>query len=114
MDIEKMSKDFEDKSVDNSLQNEMEDLKREIFRLKKIIEQYDLPINEELSDVEYICLKGIENLKAAATSGYMTKDEASTLDTLHKNLRLARGQTDKKQPKSQEQSVENLLKLVEK
>ena len=96
----------------SELVKENEELKREIMKLKKTLEEYGITEQAYIDDVEYICLKGIENLKSIADAGLLDVDQSKILDTLHKNLKMARGQLEIKEPKGKRKSVGELLKIA--
>lgn len=108
-----LKESYQKDQQNQNFNNEVKALKKEIIRLKKTLEEYGADEYSVLTDVEYICIKGIEDLKILADGPGLTQDDAKVLDLLHKNLRMARGQFDKKEPKGKASSLENLLKIVE-
>lgn len=110
--IADFEKDFEEKAIVDALETRIKELEKENLSYKKTLEEYGITDLSPISDVEYICIKGIENLKGIADSGFLSKDDSIILDTLHKNLRSARGQMDKKEPKGKMASEAELLKIV--
>ena len=75
-------------------------LESENQKMKQVI--LDNELEEELeglssiSEEEYICVKGIGHLKKLFENGSFTKDDTQQLDILIKNLRMIRGQSNKK------------------
>lgn len=69
---------------------------------------------EKISDTEAICVEQIRRLKDKSTSSEFCEADAKILDLLHKNLRMARGQTVEKEnnKKTKAMTSEQLLRLV--
>ncbi len=111
--IDDMEKKFEDQLMMDDLANRIKELEKENLSYQKTLEEYGITDKSPITDVEYICIKGIGNLKAIAEAGMLSKDDSMVLDTLHKNLRMARGQMEKKEPKGKAKSVEELLRIVD-
>lgn len=104
---------FESKSHNQLLQDKIEKLEKENMELKKTLEEYGIDETSPITDVEYICIKSIESLKTLAENGVpLSESDTKVLDVLHKNLRLARGQMEKKEPKGKALSEEELLKIA--
>jgi len=95
------------------LLKKIEELKRENYSLKKEMESYEIEEHSLIGDIEYICYKTIEDLKKLADSVGLTAEDSKILDTVHRNLRLARGEMEKKVLKGKELSKDQLLKIVE-
>lgn len=98
----------------DSKEEKIKDLEKEILSLRKTLEQYGIETVTPIEDVEYICIQGIKKLIALSENVGLTKDEATTLDTLHKNLRIARGQMEKKELDDKVTDIKDLIKIVEK
>lgn len=97
-----------------ALKKEIDDLKKENMRLHKTLEEYGIEEQSPISDIEFICVNEIKKLKAVSQLEELTMDHVKNLDTLAKNLRMARGEFNKKEPiKGAKQSVAELLKIVE-
>jgi hypothetical protein len=111
--ISDLERGFEEKSLAEALERRIKELELENMSYKKTLEEYGITEASPITDVELICIKGIENLKAIAEVGMLSKDDSMVLDVLHKNLRMARGQMEKKEPKGKAQSVDELLKIVD-
>lgn len=111
---EEMSKNFE---LD-ILREEIKRLKEENLKLKKIVSENELDeeIDKELimSDEESICVNEIKKLKKLSDLGGLSHEDVKTLDILHKNLRMIRGQSVDAPKKSKKKaSVQDLFKIVE-
>jgi hypothetical protein len=103
-------------SVDNTDapdDSELERLRRENAEMRKTLEEYGSVKLSPITDIEYICMKAIDDLKKLADGIGLSQDDAKTLDILHKNLRQARGKLDTKIPKSKQKTVGDLLRIVE-
>lgn len=111
-EIKKMGEEFGVSAQIKDLSDENERLRKEVMTLKKTLEEYGIEEQAYISDIEYICLKGIESLKYIAEAGLLDVDQSKILDTLHKNLRMARGQLEIKEPKGKKKSVGELLKIA--
>jgi len=92
--------------------NEIEELRKENFELKKTLEVYGITELTPISDVEFICLQSIEHYKRLAGTIGLTPDDVKSLDTIHKNLRLARGKVDKKELPDREESIDDLIRII--
>lgn len=113
-----MSRDRDDDNLEKEmlfreLREEINNLKLENMKLNKTLEEYGITEISPITDVEYVCIKGIQDLKLLADSVGLTQDDSKILDTLHKNLRMARGKMEVKTPKGAEKSVEELMSIVE-
>lgn len=111
-DINKMEKDFKIKALVNKLKQELEELKEENYSLRKTLVEYGIEEESLIDDVEYICVKGIEDIRAKGDTIGLEPDDVKNLDILHKNLRMAR-KIDTKEPKGKAKSVGELLKIVD-
>jgi tRNA splicing endonuclease len=110
-DVYKEAKDHLENS--HSASDDTDSLRREVFVLRKTLEEYGAEQYSILSDIEYICSKGISDLKKISETTGLTLDDTKTLDLLHKNLRAARGKLNMKESKHKLKSVDDLLKLVD-
>jgi len=70
----------------------------------------------KISDVEAICIQQIEKMKEMSASRHFEETDAKIFDILHKNLRMARGQTTEKDNsrKMKKLSIKELNDLVKK
>ena len=93
--------------------SDIEFYRKENAEMRKTLEEYGVVELSPITDVEYICMKGIEDLKKLAYGMGLSQDDAKTLDILHKNLRQARGKLDTKIPKSKRKTMADLLSIVE-
>jgi hypothetical protein len=112
--LDDMKKEFME-SIPEEMQakfSEMEDLRKENYALKKTLEEYGIEGYSPISEIEYICIKGIDDLKKLANTLGLTEADTKMLDTLHKNLRMARGKMDKKELPDKTESVEDLLSII--
>lgn len=110
--IDDLLDDLEEKAKAVELVDEVVSLQKEVLRLRKTLESYGIEEEMHITNIEYICQKEIDNLKVQAMIGGLTSDQAKTFDILHKNLRMARGNIDKKEPPGKTLSEGELLKLV--
>jgi hypothetical protein len=111
--IDDLLQDLEDKATEITLSDNVEELQKEVLRLRKIIETYGIEEEMHITNVEYVCQKGIDNLKHMAIRGMLDSDATKALDVLHKNLRMARGPLVKKELPGKKTSEEQLLKIVD-
>ena len=112
-DVKDLEKSFEQNSVLKELKEKLNQLEKENLALHKKLEEYGIEEEAYITDLEYICNKGILQLKEVVDSGFiLNESQTKVLDTLHKNLRMARGQLEKKEPKGKQKSVGELLKIV--
>jgi hypothetical protein len=111
--INDLLKGLEAEAMSNVIPPDVETLQKEVVRLRKTLETYGITQEAHVTNIEFICQKGIDNLKKILQSGTFTQDEAKTLDILHKNLRMARGKLDKKETPGQKATEAELLKIVE-
>jgi len=110
-DINKMEKEFKIKALVSELQNQLEDLKKENYALRKTLVEYGIEEESSIDEVEYICVKGIEDIKAIAEGRGLEHEDVKNLDILHKNLRICR-KIEVKEPKGKTKSVAELLSIV--
>lgn len=115
MDIKDLENSMKEhvENKDNDLRSVIEDLKRENLELKKTLWEYGIEDISEMSDEEFICLSEIAKLKKISENDNLSEQEVRTFDLLNKNLRLIRGQVEKKTPKGKKMSKEDLLKIVD-
>ena len=110
-DINKMEKEFKIKALVSELQNQLEDLKKENYALRKTLVEYGIEEESSIDEVEYICVKGIEDIKVIAEGRGLEHEDVKNLDILHKNLRICR-KIEVKEPKGKAKSVAELLSIV--
>ena len=94
-------------------EEEIKELRSENYALRNVLEQYGIEEYSILSDIEYICFKTIEDLKKLSDTVGLTEQDTKILDTVHKNLKRARGEWEKKEIKGKALPVGELLKIVE-
>lgn len=115
MDIKDLEKEMmehvESKSKD--VKDEFEALKRENLELRKTLWEYGIEEVSDVSDEEFICLSEINKLKRISENDNLSEQEVRTFDLLNKNLRIIRGQSEKKTPKGKPVSKADLLKIVD-
>lgn len=97
--------------LDKSIK-EKDDLKKQIYSLKKTLEEYGATEYSPINNVEFICLKAIEHLKDIVIHRPLDDKEAKTLDTLYKNLRMARGKLETRDT-GEAKSVDDLLRIID-
>lgn len=112
-------KDMEESFEIKALQKKVSEQKAEIEKLRQVIKDNDLEdeIDEvsEISDAEFICIKGLEHLKKLYESGTFEKNDTQQVETLVKTLRMIRGQSSdnsKKTGKIKTDNVQELFKLA--
>lgn len=96
-----MSSSGEDNLVGAEKDFEIKALKDEIRKLKNMVTKYQVLLKEVdenadpsmVSDEEAICIQEIAALKKLSDKGGLTLDDIKALDILHKNLKLARGES---------------------
>jgi len=111
-DLEKaMIEHVENSSKD--VKQEFEDLRKENLELKKTLWEYGIEEVSHISDEEFICLSEINKLKKISENDNLSEQEVRMFDLLNKNLRIIRGQTEKKAPKGKKMSKADLLKIVD-
>lgn len=89
-------------------------LRKELARYEKMMEEYDLEGLDHMSDVEYICVEEIKKLRALSDAKGLDEVEVKNLDILHKNLRQVRSKDkDKVKKKEKEMSTSELLSIVQ-
>jgi hypothetical protein len=111
-DIDDLLNDLEVKAKEVSLSNDIEKLHKQIISLRKILETYGINEEMHITNIEYICQKGIDDLKHLAMEGGLDSDATKTLDLLHKNLRTARGKLNKKDVPGKATAESELLRIV--
>jgi hypothetical protein len=92
--------------------DEIEQLRKENYELKKTLEVYGITEITPITDVEYICLQSIEHFKRLANTIGLSPDDVKSLDTIHKNLRMARGKMEKKDIPDKEESIDDLMRII--
>ena len=111
-------KDMEESFEIKALQKKISEQKAEIEKLRQVIKENDLEDEiedaSEVSDAEFICIKGLEHLKKLYEIGTFTKDETQQVKTLVETLKSIRGETSnsKKKPKIKTDNIEELFKMV--
>lgn len=115
MDIKDLEKSMKDSVKDSTkdIREEFEALKRENLELRKTLWEYGIDEISNVSDEEFICLSELAKLKKISENDSLTEQEVRTFDLLNKNLRLIRGQNEKKTPKGKPMSKDDLLKIVD-
>ena len=95
------------------LNNKIDILEKENFKLKSLLEDYGISEEKKISDQEWICIKEIERLKKLSQDIGLEDDQVAMLDTLTKVLQREREQVKtKKAHKGKKESVDNLLKIA--
>jgi len=107
--IDDLEKTFK---AENDQYEKIKELEKELYALRRTLEEYGIDTVTPIDDVEYICIKGIEKLKPISEAVGLTKEEAATLDLLHKNLRMARSKMEKKEL-NQKTDIKDLLRIVD-
>jgi hypothetical protein len=110
--VEDLLDDLEVRAKEVSLSNDVETLQKEVLKLRKLLETYNIVEEMHITNVEYVCQKGIDNLKHMALTGMLDSDATKALDILHKNLRMARSDFAKKEKPSKKTSEAELLRIV--
>jgi hypothetical protein len=105
--------DLETKALENNIPDTLEELQKEVMRLRKTLESYSITEELHVTNIEFICQKALDNFKKISMSRPLTSDEAKTLDLLHKNLRTARGHVDKKEKPGKLTTEAELLRIVD-
>lgn len=106
----KMEKEFQLEAFEKKIQ----ELEKENFKLKKILEQYGIVDDTSgFSDIEFICIQQIKFLKERADKCDLTPDEVKNLDTLHKNLRQVKEKLERKELKTDSEDIGELLSIVD-
>lgn len=106
----------EDRFKMKMLADEVDRLKHENIKLKLAMSEAGIADEEnKISNEEAICYEQIEMLKLTSSERQLTVDEVKILDTLHKNLKLARGENSriKKGSKLDKMSAEDLMKEIQ-
>lgn len=111
-------KDMEESFEIKALQKKVAEQKAEIEKLRQVIKDNDLEDEiedaAEMSDAEFICVKGLEHLKKCFETGTFEKGDVQQVEILVKTLRTIRGQSsgDKKPKSIKTDDVGKLLDLV--
>lgn len=112
-DFKDMEAEFEVKA----LQKKIAEQKSEIDRLMQVIRDNDLEdeIGEatEMSDAEYICIKGLEHLRKVYEAGTFEKDDTQQVKILVESLRTVRGQSTGDGKKSKSIKTNDVGKLLD-
>ncbi len=111
-DIKSMEKEFKIKALVSQLQDELDELKQENYSLRKTLVEYGIEEESTIDEVEYICIKGIEDIKQIVDGRGLEPDDVKNLDILHKNLRMAR-KLETKEPSGKAKSLGELLSIVD-
>lgn len=108
--------DLETELEIKALRRELDKLKDENDRFRKVIEEHDLveeaKITKVISPEEKICLDGISHLVKLFEHGTFDKTDVVNYDLLHKNIRLIRGQSNDTK-KKKKFDVNEALKIVD-
>ena len=110
--IDDLLEDLEEKAKEVSLSEDITKLQKEILSLRKTLESYGITEEMHITNIEFICQKEIDNLKKLSMTRGLTSDDAKVFDILHKNLRMARGNIDKKEIPGRAANEAELLKIV--
>jgi hypothetical protein len=96
-----------------ALNGEIKRLKQEITRCKILLDEVDAN-PDDVSTAEVICVQQLEKLKESSKNRELTGDEVKNLDVLHKNLKIARGESTRVggSGKVKKMTSEDLEKLV--
>jgi hypothetical protein len=97
------------------LMDELDFFKNQCTRLKIIVD--DNGLGEEVgkvSDAEVICTEQISKLLEISKESVFSQEDAKTLDILHRNLKLARGEKVKQDSNSSTKKLsdKDLLNLL--
>jgi len=111
-DTKQMEKDFKIKALVEQLKKELEEVKKKNYSLRRTLVEYGIEDESTIDEVEYICVKGIEDIKMLADGPGLEHEDVKNLDILHKNLRMAR-KIETKEPKGKAKSVKELLSIVD-
>lgn len=110
--VEDLLDDLEVKAKEVTLPHDIDSLRKEVVRLRKLLETYGIEDEMHITNVEYICQKTIDDLKVLTMNGGMDSDQAKVFDLMHKNLRMARGNIAKKETPGKASSEAELLRIV--
>ena len=107
------SKDLEIKI----LRDQCDKLKHELIRCQILLKEADPDAHPGIvSDQEVICVQEISKLRAVSDdqNRQLSAEECKNLDLLHKNLKIARGQTDRVKPqdKAARMTSEELMAVL--
>jgi hypothetical protein len=109
--------DLEGTPDNPQLQDCSEELKKQVFYYEKVLREQgmdDLIVSGGISDEEYICLKGIADIKLLVNNSSFTKDDINMFDVLYRNLNVIRGIKLSNVKKEKPKSRDELLKIVKK
>ena len=110
--VDDLLEDLEEKAKEVTIPRDIDSLQKEVVRLRKILESYGIEDEMHITNVEYICQKAIDDIKILTMNGGMDSDQAKVFDTMHKNLRMARGNVAKKEAPGKVSSEAELLRIV--
>lgn len=93
-----------------------EELQRKVYALEKVLRANGLEseLESAISDEEFICLNGIDNIRTLVFNKTFTKDDINMFDVLYRNLNIIRGIKLSNQKKEKPKSHAELLQLVKK
>jgi hypothetical protein len=111
-DTSDMLKDLEKQALEVTIPRDIEKLQFEVVRLRKILEQYGISDEMHLTNIEFICQKAIDDLKIISVNGELSLEDTKKFDFIHKNLRAARGNLEKKELPGKKSSEAELLRIV--
>lgn len=110
-EFKKMEESFEIQA----LQKKISQQKAEIEKLRQVIKENDLEDEieniVEISDAEFICIKGLEHFKKLYENGTFEKGDTQQVEILAKTLRMVRGQEVSSNKKSGKTTTNNLGEL---
>lgn len=99
------------------LREQIQEQEKQIKELKRIIHENELgdEIGEPrpISPEEEICVQGIEQILELVKNKAQTSNDIRDFDTLHKNLRMIRGQSIESKGRQKKVQIGDLLKIVE-
>jgi hypothetical protein len=110
--IDDLLGELQEKATENHIPETNEELQKEVVRLRKTLESYGILEELHVCNIEFICQKSIDDFKKLALQVGLTSDDAKTLDILHKNLRMARGNLSKKEIPGKTVNEADLLSIV--
>jgi len=91
---------LEEQAEKSALRKRIKELELEVSKLKLLLKEIDESASSDsVTDAEIICVKQLEILKEHSSKRELTQDEVKTLDILHKNLKIARGEDIRVKPK---------------
>lgn len=99
---------------EKSQEEELLSAKEEIWRLRKTLEEYGIEEEAHINNIEVICQEELNKYAKLVSEGYhLNESDARIIDTLHKNLRMARGNIEKKELRGKQTSEADLLRIVQ-